>query len=86
MPVPALAELNGKLMRYFLKKYTLKKGAMVVGKVLPMGIGAIVGAIGNHMMGKRIVENARLAFGTAPARWPGTTLRVLPAVGDNGGN
>lgn len=86
VPVPALAELNGKLMRYFLKKYTLKKGAMVVGKVLPMGIGAIVGAIGNHMMGKRIVENARLAFGTAPARWPGTTLRVLPAVGDNGGN
>ncbi len=86
VPVPALAQLNGKLMRYFVKKYTLKKGAMVAGKVLPMGIGAGVGAVGNHMMGKRIVENARLAFGAAPARWPGTRLRVLPAVGDNDGN
>ena len=63
----------------------LKRGAMVAGKVLPAGIGAIVGAVGNRMMGKRIVENARAAFGAAPARWT-TTLRVLPAVGDNTGN
>ena len=33
-PVLALAEVNGKLMRYFLKKYTLKKSAMVAGKGL----------------------------------------------------
>ena len=50
------------------------------------GHGAVVGAVGNHMMSKRIVQNARQAFGTAPARWPGTTLRVLPAVGDGDGN
>lgn len=84
VPVPALAQINGKLMRSFVKKYTLKRGAMVFGKVLPAGIGAIVGGVGNRMMGKRIVENARSAFGTAPARWT-STLRVLPAVGDNSG-
>lgn len=86
MPLPALSQLNAKLMRFFVKKYTLKRGAMVVGKVLPVGIGAIIGAIGNRLMGKRIVENARAAFGVAPVRWPGPTLRVLPAVGDNAGN
>ena len=47
--------------------------------------GAAIGGGGNRMMGKRIVENARAAFGAAPARWT-TTLRVLPAVGDNTGN
>ena len=57
----------------------------VMLRYLPAGIGAIVGAVGNRMMGKRIVENARAAFGAAPARWT-TTLRVLPAVGDNTGN
>jgi hypothetical protein len=31
------------------------------------------------MMGKKILENARKAFGPAPARWPGT-LRVVTAI------
>ena len=44
-------------------------GTLPSGKVLPAGIGAIVGGVGNRMMGKRIVENARAAFGAAPARW-----------------
>jgi hypothetical protein len=33
------------------------------------------------MMGKKIVENARVAFGPAPARWP-VTLHVLPGIED----
>ena len=37
------------------------------------GIYAAVGGGGNRIMGKRIVENARLAFGPAPARWPTPT-------------
>jgi len=80
----AMSQLNSKLMKYFVKKYTLKRGTMIFGKLLPVGIGAIIGALGNRMMGKRIVENTRQAFGVAPARWP-ATLHVLPAVGDNSG-
>lgn len=85
MPLPALSQLNTKLMKFFVKKYTVKRGALVFGKLLPVGIGALIGAVGNRLMGKRIVTNARAAFGPAPERWPGAGLHVLPPVTDRPG-
>jgi hypothetical protein len=78
LPLPAVSQLNSRLMRYFVKRYALKRGAIAFGKLLPVGIGAVVGGVGNRMMGKKIVGNAQKAFGTPPLRWP-STLLVLPA-------
>src|SRR4029077_5973478 len=78
LPLPAVSQLNNRLLRYFVKRYTLKRGVMAFGKLLPVGIGAVVGGVGNRMMGKKIVANARMAFGTPPPRWP-SSLHVLPA-------
>jgi hypothetical protein len=77
LPLPAVTQLNTRLMRYFVKRYALKRGVMAFGKMLPVGIGAVVGGVGNRLMGKRIIANARLAFGNPPLRWP-TTLHLLP--------
>ena len=82
LPLPLVSQLNTRLMRYFVKRYTIKRSAMALGKMLPVGIGAAVGGGGNRMMGKKIVNNARKAFGPAPARWP-VQLHLLPAV-ENG--
>lgn len=79
LPLPAVSQLNSRLLRFFVKRYALRRGALAFGKMLPMGIGAVVGGGGNRMMGKRIIANARNAFGSPPNRWP-ATLRVLPAV------
>ncbi|WP_179471535.1 hypothetical protein [Mycolicibacterium vinylchloridicum] len=79
LPLPALSQLNTRLMRYFVKRYALKRSAMALGKMLPVGIGAVVGGGGNRMMGKKIVNNARTAFGPAPSRWP-VSLHLLPAI------
>ncbi|GAT07374.1 hypothetical protein AU184_12160 [Mycolicibacterium novocastrense] len=81
LPLPALSQLNSRLLRYFVKRYTLKRGALAFGKTLPVGVGAVVGGVGNRLMGKRIISNARSAFGTPPPRWP-TVLHVLPAPKD----
>jgi hypothetical protein len=81
LPLPAVSQLNSRLLKYFVKRYTLKRGAIAFGKMLPVGIGAVVGGVGNRLMGKRIVANARKAFGTPPARWP-AALHVLPAPRD----
>lgn len=81
LPLPVVSQLNNKLMQHFVKKYTMKRAAMAFGKILPVGIGAAIGGGGNRIMGKRIVENARVAFGPAPARWPGT-LQLLPGIQD----
>ncbi|MDT5186261.1 MAG: hypothetical protein QOI29_4419 [Mycobacterium sp.] len=78
LPLPAVSQLNGRLLKYFVKKYTLKRGAIAFGKLLPVGIGAVLGGVGNRLMGRKIVANARLAFGNPPPRWPATLL-VLPA-------
>ncbi|OBF27436.1 hypothetical protein [Mycobacterium sp. ACS4331] len=79
VPLPALSQLNGRLMKFFVKKYTVKRGALVFGKALPVGVGALIGGVGNRVMGKTIVKNTREAFGPAPQKWPGA-LHVLPPV------
>lgn len=79
LPLPAVSQLNSRLVRYFVKRYTLKRGAMAFGKLLPVGIGALVGGVGNRVMGKKIVANAAKAFGAPPPRWP-ATLHVLPSA------
>jgi hypothetical protein len=81
LPLPAVSQLNSKLMQYFVKKFAIKRSAMAFGKMLPVGIGAVVGGGGNRLMGKRIITNARQAFGPAPGRWP-VTLHLLPAGQD----
>ena len=77
LPLPAVSQLNSRLLRYFVKRYTLKRGAIMFGKLLPVGIGAVVGGVGNRLMGKRIIKQARAAFGAPPQRWP-SKLHVLP--------
>jgi hypothetical protein len=79
MPLSSLGRLNSRMLKYFVKRYALRRGALMFGKMLPVGIGAAVGGAGNRMVGKKIVGNARRAFGAPPARWP-NTLHVLPAV------
>lgn len=85
VPLSRMSELNTRLLRYFVRRYTVRRGALVFGKLLPAGIGVLIGAVGNRKMGKKIVTNARTAFGEAPARWP-VTLHLLPAPrqGDTG--
>ena len=58
LPLPALSKLNSRMLQYFVRRFSLKRGALLFGKLLPVGIGAIVGAIGNWLVGKKIVRNA----------------------------
>ncbi len=78
LPLPAVSQLNSRLLKYFVKRYALKRGAIAFGKLLPVGIGAVVGGVGNRLMGKRIVASASKAFGSPPPRFP-ASLHVLPA-------
>jgi len=83
LPLSSLARLNARMLKYFLKRYAVRRGALMFGKLLPVGIGAAVGGAGNRIAAKKIVRNAREAFGPAPLRWPGT-LHLLPTVHETG--
>lgn len=83
LPLSTLGRMNTRMLKYFIKRYAVRRGALMFGKMLPVGIGAAVGGAGNRIVGKKIVRNARQAFGVPPARWP-STLHVLPAVHELG--
>jgi|SRR6185312_6103050 len=83
LPLPLVSQLNNRLLRYFAKRYALRRGAIAFGKMLPMGIGAVIGGGGNRLMGKKIISNARKAFGAPPSRWP-VALHVLPSASASG--
>ena len=44
LPLPAVSQLNNRLLKYFVKRYALKRGAIAFGKMLPVGIGAVSAA------------------------------------------
>ncbi|SFA41153.1 hypothetical protein SAMN05444374_10233 [Rhodococcoides kroppenstedtii] len=51
-------------------KFAARRGAVMLGTLLPAGIGAAVGGAGNRALGKTVIGNARDAFGPPPQDWP----------------
>ncbi len=78
IPGPTMRGMNSTLVRKFVTKYAAKRSALILGKLVPAGIGAVIGGAGNRAIGKGVVKNAREAFGPAPARWT-DHLIVMPA-------
>ena len=55
----------------FLRSLLKQQGTALLGRALPFGIGAVVGGVGNRMMGRAVVANAKEAFGPMPETIPG---------------
>lgn len=83
LPLSSMSGLNSRLLKSWVKRYTVRRSALMFGKLLPVGIGVIVGAIGNYLAGRKITRNARHAFGPPPARWP-RALHLVPPVHEAG--
>jgi hypothetical protein len=66
LPKQIVGGIGGQLRDRFVKRFAASQGASIVGRAMPFGIGAVVGGVGNHALGKRVVKSARTAFGTAP--------------------
>lgn len=78
IPGPTMKGMNSTLVRKFITKYAARRSALILGKLVPAGIGAAIGGAGNRAIGKGVVKNLREAFGPAPARWP-DELRAIEA-------
>ncbi|MFW0784242.1 hypothetical protein AAFP35_06940 [Gordonia sp. CPCC 206044] len=69
IPGGALGRLNKSLTTKLARKYAIRRGPLIFGKLLPAGIGAMIGGAGNRALGKRVIANAREAFGPPPSAW-----------------
>ncbi|MCL2532959.1 MAG: hypothetical protein FWE39_02235 [Nocardiaceae bacterium] len=70
IPPGTMRAMNSSLMRKFVTKYAAKRSALILGKLIPAGVGAVIGGAGNRAIGRGVVDNAREAFGPAPRVWP----------------
>ncbi|MFJ2158865.1 hypothetical protein [Streptomyces sp. NPDC087856] len=73
VPVEVLHQINNVLGRNFITKYGTKQGIIVLGRVAPFGIGAVIGGGANAAIGALSVRASRRAFGPPPSVWPELT-------------
>ena len=77
IPLRGIQRINRLLGPNTVTKYGTKQGILVLGKVVPFGIGAAIGAVGNAGMSRLVVRNTKAAFGPLPPDRP-SSLRSIP--------
>ncbi len=86
LPLAVVSPLVDRLKAVFLRQFAIRGGVSIVARAIPFGIGAVVGGAGNNMLGRRVVQNSRLAFGPAPETFvpaldlPPLVIRPRPAT------
>ena len=76
LPSTTIQRVNKVLAGRFVKKHLLRRSSMLLGRLVPFGIGAAVGVLGGRALGKGVVAQARAAFGEPPAEF-GPRVRVV---------
>jgi len=69
IPMAKVDAVNKVLGRHFVTKYGTKQGIVVLGKVVPFGIGAVIGGTANGIFSHGIVTASNRAFGAASQSW-----------------
>jgi len=67
LPLGTVKAVNSTLTKRLVRTQAASQGALAFGRILPFGIGAVVGATGARALSKTVVRNARKAFGEPPA-------------------
>lgn len=78
---PGLKEANSILTRVALRSTRKKMRRAWLGKLLPLGIGAMAGTTANRKLAKVVVTNVNDALGPVPAAF----AEELPAPSSDGG-
>lgn len=80
IPMSAVYKANKVLGPRFVTKYGMKQGVLVLGKQVPLFIGAGIGAGGNGLFGWLIVKAARKILGPPPESWNELREPVLAPI------
>ncbi|WP_353843880.1 hypothetical protein [Brevibacterium sp. RIT 803] len=70
LPAPVVDLLVRKLRKTFIRKFAARAGGSLVGRLLPFGIGAIIGGVVNAQMARKVANESTEAFGAAPTIFP----------------
>jgi hypothetical protein len=70
LPAPLVDLLVRKLRKTFIRKFAARAGGSFVGRLLPFGVGAVIGAVVNSQMARQVAKESTEAFGAAPTIFP----------------
>ncbi|MFG2257374.1 hypothetical protein [Streptomyces mirabilis] len=86
IPMSAINRVNKVLGPRFITKYGTKQGVLVLSKQVPLGVGAALGAGGNHVFGRLTIKSARTIFGEPPSSWAGDGREDEASFGPGSGD
>lgn len=70
LPRATVGNIADRIKHVFLRRFATAQGTNVVGRMVPFGVGAVIGGTGNNILGRRVVRASREAFGPAPVTFP----------------
>jgi len=79
MPMATVRKVNTTMTRRLVRTQLTKQTGLAVGRLIPFGIGLVVGVAGARSLGKNVIEGARKAFGPPPLTFP----KVIEIAGPN---
>lgn len=89
MPTTTIKRVNGILTRRLIRRQAVRQGALAFGRLVPFGIGAVIGVRGARALGRTVIDGASRAFGPPPEQFPrlvevvetGSVPKLLPVSG-----
>lgn len=70
LPAGTVTRVNRTLGRRLLRHELTRHSGVVIGRILPFGIGAVIGVTGGRALAREVIGGARTAFGPAPQSFP----------------
>ncbi len=70
VPMSVIRTSNKLMGKKFMTKYGTKQGVLLLGRMVPFGVGAVIGGVGNTALGRASIRSARKVLGPPPALWP----------------
>ena len=74
VPLTTIMSINKVLGRHFVTRYGTRRGILVIGKVMPFGVGFAIGAGGNLMMARGLIKTTKRMYDSADV------LNAAPSV------
>ena len=66
IPVTTLQAANRMMSRMFLRRYGTKRGLIALGRLLPIGVGAVIGGSANYLTIRTLARHADQFFARLP--------------------
>jgi hypothetical protein len=80
LPTSTINAVNGTLTRRVVRRQAARRTTLLMGRLVPFGIGAWIGFRGARSLGHTVIDGARAAFGPPPAVFP----RVIEVIETGG--